>query len=145
MSTYATAASVKDILRTNYDGCAPLAPYIKAAHSLVARMVTCATAKSYTHTTDELESITNALAAHFYCAMDALYMSRSTAGASGSFQRTTGKKLEGTEYGQMALMLDTSGCLQSLNAAQIVQIGWLGQSDDATSTYEDRNGTAWIG
>src|SRR5690606_5571348 len=70
MSTYATAASVKDILRTNYDGCAPLAPYIKAAHSLVARMVTCAAAKGYAHTTDELESITNALAAHFYCAMD---------------------------------------------------------------------------
>lgn len=140
MPTYTDAAAIKDLLRSNYDGCAPLQPYVLAASGLVARMLTCATAKGYTHTADERRGIAAALGAHFYCAMDALYMSRSTADASGSFQRTTGKRLEGTEYGQMAMMMDTSGCLSTFNnGAAFASLTWLGLPPSEQTDYEDRD------
>lgn len=140
MPTYTNSAAVKDLLRTNYDGCSPLTPYINGANGLVARMLTCAVAKGYTHTTDEKATIAAALAAHFYCAMDALYMSRSTSKASGSFQRSTGKKLEGTEYGQMAMSMDTSGCLETFNnGAAFASITWLGLPESDQTEYADRD------
>lgn len=136
---YTNANAVKDLLRSNYDGCSPLEPYIRAAQGLIGRMIACATNKSYTHTTDELRSIAEALSAHFYCAMDALYMSRSTSKASGSFQRTTGKRLEGTEYGQMALTLDASGCLDAISKSAFASLTWLGLEPSAQTDYDDRD------
>ena len=139
-TSYTNAAAIQDLLRTNYDGCSPLEPYVSAANGLITRMLACATEKDYTHTTAEKAIIAAALGAHFYCAMDAMYISRSTSKASGSFQRSTGKRLDGTEYGQMAMTLDTSGCLGLFNnGAAFASIAWLGLAESGQTDYEDRD------
>ncbi len=67
------------------------------------------------------------LAAHYYCAMDPVYMSKSTGGASGSFQRKAGDgTFETTEYGRMACSLDYSGATAAVGKRQFAYGIWLG-------------------
>lgn len=132
-------ALVKEVLGDNYDSRSKLGQFILMANLLVSRVATCAAAKGLPLTTEELKVLETWVAASNYCASDAMYMQRSTSSASGSFQRTTGKGLDGNEYGQMALRLDTSGCLASMNSAQRAEIGWLGLRDSEQTDYRDRS------
>lgn len=130
---------VKELLGDNYNSRSSLGQYVLAANVMVNRAATCASAKGVTVTAAEWKVIETWVAAHMYCCMDAMYVSRSTSGASGSFQRTTGKGLDGTEYGQMAMRLDPSNCLTEQNSTQRMTLEWLGLPPSEQTDAEDRD------
>lgn len=66
------------------------------------------------------------LACHFYCVKDPLYMSKSTEGASGSFQRKSDNGFDLTEYGRTACQLDFSGVLTAYGKRQVARARWVG-------------------
>lgn len=111
------AKDVQAILDNNYGG-ADLAPYIATASATVDRVATCAARKKVPLTVVELELVERWLAAHNYCQMDPTYSSRSTEGASGSFQGQVTAGIDGSRYGQNAQRIDYSGCLRNLDKQQ---------------------------
>ncbi len=141
MATRTTERAVKQLLGSNYGtdhaGNDPsLRPYIDTAAAIVARVITCATAKDYTHTSAELELIERWLAAHYYTRMDPTYTSKSTAGASGSF---TSPKDDTERYRQSAIELDTSGCLKAILTRNKATAAWLGKPPSEQTDYVDRD------
>lgn len=86
-----------------------------------------------------LAEIETCLAAHFYQALrDKQYTSKSTGGASGSFQGSYAMVLSSTDPGQTAMLLDSTGYLaaRSKQAEQgnrtRVKVHWLGTDDETT-------------
>ncbi len=72
---------------------------------------------------DLLTEIELQLAAHFYSLRDQKYSSKSTGGASGSFQGNVGEGLAGDIHGCNALALDITGWLARINrGVQQVQL-----------------------
>lgn len=135
------AAAVLGVLGVNYDTVnnPSLAPFIDSAAIVLTRVATCATAKGKTLTAAELELIERWLAAHLYQQMDEGYASRATSSASGSFKGQTGMRLESTMYGQTAMTLDASGCLENLGKRQTAGAFWLGRSPSEQTAYVDRS------
>jgi hypothetical protein len=129
-----TADAVKELLAHNYDSDAEpsLAPHVETAAAMVARVVTCATARAYTHTAAELELIERWLAAWFYTRVDPTYKSRSTLGASGAFNS------DPSDYRAQAESLDGSGCLKAILAGSRASLVWLGRYPRDQTPYEDR-------
>ena len=82
------------------------------------------------------------LAAHFYAVQrDPQFQSKSTDGASGSFQGATGYSLQATHYGQTALLLDTTGLLAKRNieaqeGKRVTKTHWLGWQDHSEDPYD---------
>ncbi len=114
--------------------------FIETASAVVDRVATCATRKGLDLSTTELELIERWLAAHFYCVVDPIYTSRSTNGASASFQ--VGQAMEGfgsTEYGRQALAMDYSGCLKNISLKQRARSVWTGKVPSEQIPYEDRD------
>jgi hypothetical protein len=136
-----TPDAVKAVLGYDYDtaNSPSLVPYIDAAAAVVTRVVNCATLKETPLTADEAELVERWVAAHFYQQSDQGYTSRSTGGASGSFQGQTGMYFESTKYGQSAVMLDPSGCLTSIAARRSAGGYWLGTTEPNQRTYRERN------
>lgn len=126
MAIRTTAPAVQSALGPNYDGQQDLEENILTASVLVDELVRCSTAKGLTLSDELLERIECYLAAHFYGHGDQFYQSRSTQGASGSFQGQTAMGLESTQYGQTALRLDISGCLMGFNKGARARAVWLG-------------------
>lgn len=140
MAQRTTIADVQTLLGSNYgtdhEGNDPdLQPYIDTATVIVDRVVTCATAKNYTHTAAELELIERWLAAHYYTRMDPTYTSKSTAGASGSF---TSPKDDTERYRASAIELDASGCLKQILSRNKASAAWLGKVPSDQIPYEQR-------
>lgn len=117
-----------------------LDPFIETASSIVDDVVECATAKGKTLTAAKLELIERWLAAHFYAVSDKPYTSRSTVDASGSFAGQTAMYFESTLYGQHAMRLDPSGCLDAIGGKERKRAGgsWLGKNPSSQIDYEDR-------
>ena len=113
--------------------------FVATASSVVDDVVTCAAAKGITLSTTKLELIERWLAAHFYLQADQAYQSKSTDGASATFQGQTGMGLENTNYGQQAMILDRSGCLRQMNAAGSIQVEWGGKKRSEQIDYVDRD------
>jgi len=135
-----TPNNVQAILGDNYDSNIDLMPFIETATALVDEVVNCAAAKNITISSALLEKIERWLAAHFYAHADPLYQSRSTGGASASFQGQTGMGFESTVYGQTAMRLDPSGCLAYFNEfSEPAQVLWLGKPPSEQIPYRDRN------
>lgn len=137
-----TSVLVKGILGDNYDTLVnpDLTPAITAANMVMNRVATMASTKGMALSTTELELIERWLSAHFYCVNDPLYTSRSTQGASGSFQ--VGQAIEGfgsTEYGRQAMAMDYSGCLKVMSTKQRAVMTWLGKPPSAQIRYNQRN------
>jgi len=134
-----TSTLVKEILGVNYDTkrTPTIQPYIDAASSIVDRLVVTADNMDETLTSTQAELIERWLAAHAYTVMDALYMSKSTLGASGSFLR------EKSKYLDMAIMLDPTGGLNAILNQQRARGGWLGVTNDEALTYDERMGDPW--
>lgn len=88
-----------------------------------------------------LKEIETQLAAHFYAVQrDPQYQSKSTNGASGSFQGATGYSLQATHYGQTAMLLDVTANLtkRNLEAQQgkrISKTTWIGWQDHSEDPY----------
>lgn len=124
--------TVKSVLLKNYDTVnnPDLTIFITMANLLVTRVAACATAKGIPLTTDELTALETLLAAHNYqSGPDLGYSQRATQSASGGFQGKTDMNLKSTFYGQQALMLDTSGCLNAITQGNRVGGFWLGTKD----------------
>jgi hypothetical protein len=139
-----TADLVKGVLMDDYgarlDGTPPdLSPYIDTASLLVDRVVTCAAGKRLALTAAELELIERWLSAHAYAMVDQPYASKSTGGASGSYQGRTDMMLEATKYGQMALALDWTGCLSAVSKQARAGARWLGKPPRDQLSYDDRS------
>jgi hypothetical protein len=136
-----TSAAVKLVLQDDYDSVntPSLVPFIDTATAVVTRVAACATRKSWTLSSTELELIERWLAAHFYCQGDPSYSARSTAGASGSFAGVFGMGLDNTRYGQQAQMVDSSGCLTALAKRRVASAAWLGKTDREKLTWDQRN------
>lgn len=116
-----------------------LTPFIDTAASIVDDVVACAAKKEIVLTSTKLELIERWLAAHAYAHADQLYSSSSAGGASGSFQGQTGMHLESTQYGQMAMNLDSSGCLRAINKGARAGVTWLGKPPSSQIPYVDRD------
>lgn len=124
-----TEDTVQRILGPNYDGASDLLEVIATASMFVDLIVACNTRKGGLALEDtQLERIEAYIACHLYGHSDQFYQSRSTQGASGSFQGQTSQLgLEGSQYGQTALRLDTTGCLSVINnPSRKVGMRWLG-------------------
>lgn len=140
-----TEALVKAILLANYDGrrTPSLTAFIRTANVVTSRVLAMSVKKPRVLaggglTTDELREIETLLAAHFYCVNDPLYSSRSTQGASGSFQRAGAKEgFSSTDYGKQAMDVDWSGVLKNINMQQFASGTSMGHHPDMLETDAD--------
>ena len=121
----------------NYDGVTDLQQHCDVASALVDWLQN----KDHNarHDPDQLsdtmlELIERNLAAHNYLQADPMFQSKSTGGASGSFQGQTGTGLDGTKFGQQALRLDVTNWLarRELEAKtgmkRVASALWLGEN-----------------
>lgn len=144
MAIRTISASVQAILGGHYDSDAAtdLTPFIATANVLTDQVDACDTNNSLDST--ELELIERYLSAHFYAHSDQIAKSRTTGDASISFQGTTGKGLDSTQYGQTAMLLDETGCLTRKNTQMIegkkrATVTWMGKAKSAQTNYIDRD------
>lgn len=139
MSQRTTTTLVENLLGGNWDQTTSVQAYIDTATVMIDRVEACADQKGLDLTAAELELLERWLAAHFYAVNDALYMSRSTDKASGSFQRGPAETgLAETSYGKQVLAMDYSMCLKNLNAQQRAGMAWLGKNPTYQTDYTDR-------
>ena len=141
-----TSTAVQGILLSDYgpleDGTEPsLTPFIDTASAMVDDVVDCAALKDIVLTDARLELIERWLAAHLYAVSDKPYTSKSTEGASASFNGQTATYLEATLYGQTAMRLDSSNCLNAVGAAEtkVASGFWLGKPPSEQIDYRDRD------
>lgn len=141
MAIRTTVDAVKLLLGIDYDStnCPSLTGYIDTASAIVDQMVECATRKGITISEELRGTIEGWLAAHAYGMVDQPYKSRSTLRAAGVFQGQTGMYLEATKYGQMAVLLDPSGCLNNIGKRNKVQGFWLGKRPSQQIDAVDRD------
>ncbi len=141
------SSKVEGVLLADYgplpSGAEPsLTGFIEAASAFIDDVVVCVAEKELTPLSSaRLELLERWVAAHLYCQSDKAFMSKSTGGASASYQGQTGMYFESTLYGQTAMRLDPSGCLQAAGGKEIqVASGfWLGRPPSAQTDYRDRN------
>jgi len=123
-----------------YDTDIDIQPFIDVA-TLITDKVEDADSDSELTSADLLQ-IEACLAAHFYtCMADKQYTSKSTLGASGSFQGQYSRKLDSTDYGQTALLLDITGYLEGLQEGgrPKASVQWLGRPPSEQTDFEDRD------
>ena len=136
MTARVTATDVRKIIDNDEE--TDMEPFIAAATSIVDYVVTQDTGSILNTAT--LKEIERWLAAHFYAAFDQLYTSKSTGGASGSFQGQFGQRIDSTDYGQRAIMLDFTGTLASLSKSKTkVSMQWIGLPPSEQTDYVDRD------
>lgn len=136
-----TAELVKGVLLSEYDSKRnpSLDPFMLIASKMVDRVAACAAEDDVPLDAEEKELLERLLAAHAYQSSDPGYSSRSTMGASGSFNQQTGMGLEGTRYGQLAMTADPSGCLALMNSKKRAEGFWLGKPTQDQLDYDQRN------
>ena len=89
-----------------------------------------------------LTKIETLLAAHFYeVQRDPRPQSKSTDGASGSFQGQTGFALQSTHHGQTAMIVDSTGLLtkrnlESQQGKRVATTTWIGYQDHSEDPYD---------
>jgi hypothetical protein len=106
-----SADAVKAVLLRQYDfnNLPDIGPFITTASALVDWVVG---KNNYGELNGNIqERIECFLAAHFYFHADQVLQSKSTGGASGSFQGRTDMVFMGSQYGQTACALDVTGQL----------------------------------
>lgn len=131
-----TQAEVRDIVSN--DSTTDMTPFITAANALTDRVDLLDTEGVLSEAL--LKEIERHLAAHFYQSLDPGYTSKSTGGASGSFQGQYGMHLERTPYGQNAMTMDFTGTLAVLNKGKPkASMMWLGLPQSEQTDYVDRN------
>jgi len=138
MALRANDSDVRDV--ADLDPAVNLLPFMRAANRLVTYIVT----QDFDGllSTALLKDVETFLAAHFaVCNRDKQYTSKSTGGASGSFQGQYGMRLESTDPGQTAMLLDVTGTLKRLNMPQSgrVKVQWLGKPPSEQIDYVNRS------
>lgn len=109
-----------------------LGPFIRAASNLVDRVKACAVDKGKTLTADQLLDIETFWAAHLISFRSGRMTSKSTERASGSWQYPK------TDYSELAMTLDTSGCLENMLKSQKASIFWGGKTEPEQLDYTER-------
>jgi hypothetical protein len=136
-------ADVTAIIKHNSD--IALTAFIAAASVIVDRVVTCASDRGKALTEAEAEAMEAWIAAHLYAVRDQQYQSKTTGDASATFQGRTALSLDGTQWGQMAKLLDPSGCLadqdKEAQSGGKTQVGfmWLGKPRSEQTDYVNRD------
>lgn len=138
-----TAEDVKSILAPgkDYDGVSNLTPFLRAAASMIDRCVARAIREVRPYGLSDFADCEAWLAAHLYKMSDQALASKSTEGASGSYQGTTSDMgLKGTKYGQTALMLDPTGYLTGISTG--ARAGGFSNSLSyyTAPSFDERNG-----
>ena len=111
---------------------------ITNASVLVDRLATLASSDSSEATylsSSQLTQIELYVAAHMYALLDPQPERESAGRASNKYMGDFGTGLKATYWGQMALVLDTSGLLERISTTKIVGGVWLGKTtpNDADS------------
>jgi hypothetical protein len=129
-----TSDEVAEIVEV--DSTISMTPFITVANLMVTKHCV-----DTAFTVTELKEIERWLSAHFYCIRDKRRTSEAVDGASESYQHTEDLGLDSNEYGQMAMRLDWSGALSSLNNSSkkglrtTANLDWAGIAKaDATET-----------
>lgn len=100
-----------------------LDPFIAAASSLVDIV-----AANASFSDDLLQQIETWLSAHIYTIRDPRTTSERAGPVSASYQSAVALGLSTSHYGQMAMILDTSGTLRGLSLGRKkAQVTWLGE------------------
>jgi hypothetical protein len=123
------AAAVQAILGKNWDNLTVVTPFIETASMVMDGVAACAIDNGETLTDFELEIIERWLSAHYYLIMDQIFSAKRSEGAIAQFQGKTNMYLESTIYGQTAMRLDRSGCLNAIGGAEFKKARgfWLGR------------------
>jgi hypothetical protein len=118
-----------------------LDPFIEVAGMLVDDVVACAAEDEITLSDAKLELLERWLAAHAYKQSDRGYSEKQTGRARAKYEGKTGMYLTSTRYGQIAISLDTSGCLAAIAEGGGTSAGgfWLGKSEPDQLNYRERN------
>jgi hypothetical protein len=116
-----------------------LTPYITAASMLIDDVATYAQLNQIALATDRLTVMETWVAAHAYVTSDPNYQEKKTGESRGKYVGVTGMFLEGTRYGQMAIMLDPTGTLKAISKGNTARIEWLGLPAAQQKSYDDRN------
>ena len=138
MALRATDSDVRDA--ADLDPTINLLVFMRAANKIVDYVVT--QDADGLLSTGLLKDIETFVAAHFaVCNRDKQYTSKSTGGASGSFQGQYAMRLESTDPGQTAMLLDVTGTLKQLNEARRpkIRVQWLGKPPSEQIDYVDRD------
>ena len=130
-----TSAAVVGVLLKEYDSknSPDLSPFIATANAIVNVVVANDTGGLLTGNPSLQEIIERWLSAHYYQIADPGYQSRSTGGASGSFNGQTTQTFKSTRYGQQACALDITGWMAKRDkeveegGRRQVQVLWAGQ------------------
>jgi hypothetical protein len=134
MAQRTTSAAVQAILGLLYDP--------NQAPTLVAHMTTATALVDWVVENDSTGLLTPTLAervecylsAHFYAHADQIPQTKSTGGASASFQGQSQMVLSSTQFGQTAMLLDPTGLLQKRckevqeGGRRMTKSMWLGSS-----------------
>ncbi len=116
-----------------------LEPYIDSASSLIDAVVACAIARHRPLTAAQAEIIERWVSAHLYAMSDQTYAEKWTGKAKMVAHGKTGMHLEATKYGQVAMDLDTSGCLVAITTRSRASLTWLGKPPSEQIPYADRD------
>lgn len=109
------------------DATIPLTPFIAAASAMVDSI-----AEESGHNADLLQQIETWLAAHFYTVRDPRATQERAGSVAVSYQSAVDLGLSTSHYGQMAMVLDTSGLLRRESHGKVkAGVTWLGTSSDA--------------
>jgi hypothetical protein len=114
-------------------------PFIDSASVLIDEVVACAARKGKTLTDEAAEILERWVAAHLYQAPDPGYQEKQTEKAKGVYNTITGKGLEGTRFGQNALLIDSTGCLRGINNNARARLRWMGKPPSEQIPYYDRD------
>jgi hypothetical protein len=119
-----TPTAVAGIIQV--DPAIDLNPFIDVANSLVTEQ--CTTGETAVTDSDRLEKIERYLAAHFYAQRDQQAQTEGLGAARITYQgRTNELYFRGTQWGQTACMLDSSGNLTRMSKEiPKLRVLWLG-------------------
>lgn len=121
-----TSPTAVRAIHPNIPSTVDLDGFIDTATKLVDKVAECAGSDL---DDQHLELLERWLAAHFYTVIYPTLKSKSIGSASQTFHTgTNGTKLESTPFGQQALALDTSGCLEKITG-ETVSLTWLGTDE----------------
>jgi len=138
MAARTTTGDVQAILGSHYDSTISLQPFIDTAVILVDWLDTQDTDNELS--VAALEMIERYIAAHIYEHADQIAQSKGVGRANATFQGQTAMYLEGTKYGQTAILLDVTGNLKNLGKGAVtIDIAWLGKPVSEQTDYEDRD------
>jgi len=127
-----TTAEIIAALGSNYDSdlSGSLSIHLETAEAMLSTVVSCATDKGITLTSQVLKSLERLLACHYYCLADRPLQEEVVGKSEQVVQGLTEMGFNSTYFGQAALSLDPSGCLNGHQQNARASFIWLGTEED---------------